>query len=150
VVIPLDPARRAKNYTVQGPDRKAGDRLSPPATGDSLVIVAPQQIGHWTVRPSPDDTTGDVIGFSVNVPLSETQFVPLETGDLSSLFGGKDRYALADSPESLEKAVSVARVGRELFPWMMLLILLIVTLENYLANRFYRETQQRAAMVGTA
>ena len=36
------------------------------------------------------------------------------------------------------------RVGRELFPWIMMLILVVVTLEGLLANRFYRETAQPA------
>ena len=146
VVIPLDPTRRARSYTVQGPDRKASERLAPPPTSDSLVVSAPQQVGQWTVRPTPDDGTADTVGFSINVPVSETQSKSLETADLDALFG-KDKYALADSPEKLSGIVNVARIGRELFPWIMLAILVIVTLENYLANRFYRETGPRAAAV---
>jgi Aerotolerance regulator N-terminal len=144
VVIPLDPTRRATNYTVQGPN-KSSYRLSPPGTSDSLVIVAPQQIGQWTVHPSPDETTGDVIGFSINVPASETQFVALEESDLPSLFGGKDACVLAQNPEDLRIKVNIAKVGHELFPWVMLAILVVVTLENYLANRFYRVAAPRPA-----
>ena len=75
VLIPLDPTRRAKNYTVVGPEKKTSDRLSPPAGTDSLLVVAPQQLGQWTVQPSADAPGAESFGFSVNAPLTETQFV---------------------------------------------------------------------------
>jgi hypothetical protein len=40
------------------------------------------------------------------------------------------------------------RVGRELFPWLIIVIMMVVTAENLLANRFYRESQPRAAPEG--
>jgi hypothetical protein len=39
----------------------------------------------------------------------------------------------------MRKVITVGRLGRELFPLLMLLILLVVTTENILANTFYRE-----------
>ncbi len=35
------------------------------------------------------------------------------------------------------------RIGRELFPWLMPLILLIFAVEHWLANRFYDEDAAR-------
>ena len=87
------------------------------------------------------------LGFSVNYPSGEAQLSPLIESELNILFGGKDRYVLADSPETLNRAVATTRIGHELFPWLMVLILLLVTAENTLANRFYRE---RAATAGAA
>ena len=52
---------------------------------------------------------------------------------------GKDGYALADDADTLEKLIDVVRVGHEIFPWLMMLILLLVTAENFLANTFYKE-----------
>jgi hypothetical protein len=45
--------------------------------------------------------------------------------------------------------VKGVRVGHEIFPWLMVLILFLVTAENLLANRFYRESTPSAA-VGVA
>ena len=143
VVLPIDPGRRLKNYIVQDPEKKS-ERLSPPSGAESLLISSPQQLGNWSVKASGTDGSADLAGFSVNPPIQETQFVPLETDDLNRLFKGKDRYALADDPSKLDKVVKGIRVGRELFPWIMMLILIIVTLEGLLANRFYRETGQPA------
>ena len=85
-------------------------------------------------------------GFSVNPPAGESQFSVLEPTDLNMLFGGKDRYALADDPDSLKRVIDRARVGHELFPWIMCLILVVVTAESVLANRFYKETGQKAML----
>ena len=37
------------------------------------------------------------------------------------------------------KRRQLTRYGYEVFPWLMFLILMIVTLENFLANTFYKE-----------
>ena len=111
VVLPIDPTRRLKDYVVQDPKGKAAESLSPPAGSDSLVDLGPAAARQLVGEGVGDRGGGEVIGFSVNPPVSETQFVPLETADLNRLFPGKDRYALADDPKSLEKAI-IARPGR--------------------------------------
>lgn len=146
VVLAIDPTRRYKNYIVQDPDKKTSDRLSPPANSDALVVVAPQQLGNWSVSASGTEGNAQVIGFSVNPPVAETQFVPLETADLDRLFGGKTRYDLADNAKELERAIRIGHVGHELFPWLMLLIMVIVTAESVLANKFHRETGPRPVL----
>ena len=50
-----------------------------------------------------------------------------------------------EKPEDVRSVVSSIRIGRELFPWLMLLILIVVTLEGVLANRFYRESARPVA-----
>jgi aerotolerance regulator-like protein len=144
VVLPIDPGRRFKNYIVQGPDARPSDRLSPPVTHDSLVIVSPQPIGQWSVLAAGDDGSKATLGFSVNPPTSESHFSPLEKRDLDALFG-KAKYALADDPQSLERVTQQARIGHEIFPWLMGVILILVTVEGLLANRFYREGPSRPA-----
>ncbi|MBX6315365.1 MAG: hypothetical protein IRY99_21015, partial [Isosphaeraceae bacterium] len=139
VSLPLDPNNRFTTFTVQGPDPKQTDRLTEPGTKETLEIEPPAQLGQWTVTASRPDGLSKVYGFSVNAPQAELLLSPLEPRELEALFGGKDRYQLADTPEALKQVVQTARVGHEVFPWMMLLILALVTAENYLANRFYRE-----------
>jgi hypothetical protein len=142
VLLPIDAARRFKNYIVQGPDARSSDRLSPPATSDALLIVAPQQIGAWSVAASGDDGAKASLGFSVNPPLSESQFTVLAKTDIDHLFG-KAKVALA-SDQNIKRVRDEILVGHEMFPWIMVLILILVTAENLLANRFHRETPARA------
>ncbi len=79
------------------------------------------------------------LGFSLNPPRTESQFSPLEPRDLDAIFG-KDGYALAEDATALQSLAEKVHVGTELFPWLMMLIMIIVTLENLLANTFYKET----------
>jgi hypothetical protein len=149
VILPIDPTKRFKNFTVRNGDGKTTDRLTPPATSDALVIVAPQPVGPWTVTASGGDGGKETQGFSVNVPIRETQLAALEKADLDVLFG-KDGYQVAESPEDLIRLVKIVRVGQEMFPWLMALILILVTLENLLANRFHRESTPRPAVGAVA
>ena len=139
-VLMLNSARRAANYAVQGPDPKLTERVSVPATSDTLVIASPPKQGQWQVEGQAAGGAKQRLGFSLNPPATESEVVPLKPEDLAGLFGGKDRYQVADDPASLEKAQSKGRFGFELFPLVMFLILGLVTAENLLANKFHRES----------
>jgi len=148
VVLPIDPTKRFNNYSVANDDGKPPQRHSPPATADSLVIVSPE-LGQWTVSASGPSGEKGTMGFSVNPPLSEIGYVALEPRELDVLFG-KGQYSLAIDAVSLKKAVKDIRVGSELFPWIMALVLVVVTLENLLANKFHREGTPRPALATAA
>ncbi len=138
-VLPIDPTRRSSNYNVVGPDPKYSQRLGAPANSDKLVITTPQASGQWRVEGKTADGAAVIMGFSVNAPEAESTVVPLEEKDLLSLFGTKENYHLAEGPADLKRVVEGVRVGFEIFPWLMVLILVVVTLENLLANKFHRE-----------
>ena len=53
---------------------------------------------------------------------------------------GKDRVQLARSREEIEVRVGQGRVGRELFPALIIALALVLGVEQLLANRFYRNT----------
>ncbi|MDR3633104.1 MAG: BatA domain-containing protein [Isosphaeraceae bacterium] len=144
VILAVDPTRRFKNYFVRHQEGKNAERLTAPVTNDSLVIEAPTPPGQWTVTATGPETEKEEMGFSINPPLGESEFVPLEKGDLDHLFG-KDKYVFADDTKALAERVKDVRFGRELFPWIMALILIVVTLENLLANKFHRESGAKVA-----
>jgi hypothetical protein len=138
-VLTIDPNSKASTYTVQGPDPKViSDRLNAPTTSDVLLIEAPQQEGQWKVQGKGTNGTESRLGFSVNVSPVESQVIALKPNDLDGLFGGKDYYQVANNVDELERAQQTVRVGHDLFPWLMFLILALVTAENLLANKFHR------------
>jgi hypothetical protein len=139
-ILTVDPSRRASNYIVQGPDPKISDRLAAPTNSDVLLIPSPSKEGQWKVEGKGPDGSQMKMGFSVNVSPLETQVVALKPNDLDGLFGGKENYKIADSAEGLRTVIDKVRHGSELFPWLMLLILALVTAENLLANKFHRES----------
>jgi len=139
VLLFLGPGARYQSFQLMGPDTKTPETLTPSATSDYLEIIAPQMLGQWTVMAKDAENHQTRLGFSLNPPRTESQFAPLETKDLDAIFG-KDGYALAEDATALKKYQDTVRVGNELFPWLMMLILIIVTLENLLANTFYKES----------
>ena len=80
----------------------------------------------------------DRLGFSLNAPRAESQFAPLEKADLDVIFG-KDGYHLAENAQAYVQQEKISRFGYEIFPWLMFLIMIVVTVENFLANTFYKE-----------
>ena len=137
-ILTLDPAGKATSFIVQGPDPKVSDRLSAPTNSDVLLVPSPPKEGQWRVEGKGPGGSEKKLGFSVNVSPTETQVVALKPGDLDSLFGGKDHYQVAEDAASLEKAKARGRIGYDMFPWLMFLILMLVTAENLLANKFHK------------
>src|SRR5262249_7547756 len=115
-------------------------RLSPPAGRATLLIEPPQALGHGTVTATAADGKATTFGFSVNPDPAESSLTSLTAEEMDTLLG-KGKYALAEDAEALKRVTTEVRVGREIFPWLMLLILALITAENLLANRFYRREQ---------
>ena len=95
-------------------------------------------LGLWAVKAKAADNRTAMLGFSVNAPKGESRFAHLEKSDLDVIFG-KDGYLLAEDAAAHKEKEKLTRYGYEVFPWLMFLILMVVTLENVLANTFYKE-----------
>ncbi|WP_165247486.1 BatA domain-containing protein [Paludisphaera soli] len=149
VLLGMAPDARPQDVLITGPDGKTTERIAPPQAGEPLKVAAPQQLGQWTVVAVGPGDARATMGFSLNAPLGESRFAPMEAADLDVVFG-KDGYALAGDDKALKKVTELIRVGHEIFPWLMFLILILVTLENYLANTFYKESPGPANIAGTS
>jgi hypothetical protein len=135
VLLRIDPTARLSNFVLtSGTETKA----LPSPSGEYLEVPAPQVLGLWAVKAKAADNRTAVLGFSVNAPKSESRFAHLEKSDLDVIFG-KEGYVLAEDADAHKEKEQLTRYGYEVFPWLMFLILMIVTLENFLANTFYKE-----------
>ena len=143
VILSVDVNRKASNYLVQGPEAKLTERLSPISTTDTLAISAPAKEGQWKVEGKAPDGSPIKMGFSINVPAVESQVVALKENDLDGLFSGKTHYKIAENADEMRDNITKDRVGTPLFPWIMFLILGLVTAESVLANKFHRDTATR-------
>ena len=145
VMLRLEPSVRYKNFTLvgPGPDGKASP-IQAPASRDMLEVAVPQQQpGQWTVKAMAEGDRPSLLGFSLNPPQKESQFAVLEKSDLDTVFG-KDGYVFAEDAGKLKDAEATARYGTEAFPFLMFLILIVVTIESILANTFYKEAPRDA------
>ena len=135
VLLRLDPTARLSNFVISS---GAETKPLPSPSGEYLEVPAPQVLGLWAVKAKSADNRTAMLGFSVNAPKDESRFAHLEKSDLDVIFG-KDGCLLAEDADAYKEKEQLTRYGYEVFPWLMFLILMIVTLENFLANTFYKE-----------
>jgi uncharacterized membrane protein len=131
VVIDNDRERPISDYLLRKP---AGAQLpGSAADSDSVWINAANELGHYLVKPQPE---GRLISFSVNHDPDESDFSRASESDLDNLLG-EGRYSVASDVESLTRSVAAGRLGVEVFPIILGIVLILFSLELLTANRFY-------------
>jgi len=76
-------------------------------------------------------------GFSTSLDLAATDLTRLEPDRLDTVFGA-DRYEIVRQKEEIKRQQGTNRRGKELYPLLMLLLLVAMSLENLISNQFYR------------
>jgi hypothetical protein len=135
-VLNLDPQSEYRFYALTTPDQ-VEVRLTPDLAKNVLPVTATDTAGNYRVAAG-GSSGGVERGFSVNLPSQQTQLTRLADEDLRAVFGSAD-YRVARDRDDLEGKISVGRVGRELFPFFIVLVALALGVEHVLANRFYRD-----------
>ena len=96
-----------------------------------LVLTNTHAAGHYRLKRGQDAK-----GFSANLATDATDVQRLDSERLDVILG-KGQYTLARGPEELSREIGRARVGRELFPFLMLCVVGILAMEHLVSNRFY-------------
>jgi hypothetical protein len=136
-ILPLAPGEQVASYVLEIPGASpVRQSLTPGQT--ELTVASTDALGNYRVRAGGADARLNR-GFSVNgaAALSE-----LARADFSSIQAalGNDRVHLARTAEEIEVRVGRGRIGRELFPALILALACVLGVEQLLANRFYRDT----------
>lgn len=134
-VVRLDAAQQRRGYLLFAPD---GTSSSYAAKLDrrELPITTTDQVGNYRLQAG--GTSGVDLGFSVNYAADQTRLDRLSDQELSGVFGSV-KYRLAQDRKQIDREISTGRVGRELFPPLILIVAILLGLEMLMANRFYRE-----------
>ncbi len=123
-------------YALTTPDGNETATLTADQVNRVISVPATSTAGNDRIRAG--GTEGGVDrGFSANTPLAATDLTRLPSDGLDTLFGA-GRYHLTHGREEIDRSVAVGRVGRELFPLLIVLVAIALGLEHLLANRFYR------------
>lgn len=124
--------------------KPSGQQLqgSVPAGASSVVISETDQIGHYGVL-SADPLSKFESGFSVNASPNESDFQRLTEDELKQMFGEK-RFSLARDINSLQRHVNTGRLGEEIYPLILLVLLLVFCGEHFVANWFYSQEAETA------
>jgi len=135
VVLPLEPDTLRQTYLLLTPDG-----LSFPLSADlkrrSLTVTSTDQPGNYRLRAG--GTSGVDRGFSVNLAPEQTQLERLTQEEEQQVFEPLG-CRVARTREEIDRDISLGRVGRELFPALILLMAGVLAAELLVANRFYQE-----------
>lgn len=137
VSLHLPPSQRVSSYVLYPPDGQSLRRTLPPGD-DAIRISTTRTLGNY--RVSSGGAAGQLKrGFSVNLPAEVSQLQRVDADALLEALPTK-QVKLADTLSDVERYVDIGRSGRELFPYLIMLVALVWGTEHLLANRFYRET----------
>lgn len=135
---PAGDAKPNATYYLSGPDVTATDATVRRDPSQPYYRLGPEKTGtagSFTLE-SEDRTWKE--GFSLNPPVAESDLSRVPPADIESLF--KENAVIpATKPLPLTEIMSGQfRTDLELFPFLMIILLLVMASENLLANKFYR------------
>jgi hypothetical protein len=135
-VVHLGSAERYPFYSLTTP---RGDQIRTPVDErqNVVVVTSTETPGDYRLQAGGGERGAD-LGFSVNLPANVSQLDRASQEDLKAVFGGIE-FRLAHNRDEIDRSVSAGRVGRELFPYLMLLLALVLGCEQVLSNRFYQD-----------
>ena len=136
VTLPVDEQNRRRAYVLSGPGG-----LSSPLSADlkqhALIVTTTEQPGNYRVQAG-GRAGGVDYGFSANLTPAQTQLDRIEEQPLKDLFA-PFKPQVAHSRDQIDRSVSMARVGLELYAPLIFLVALALAAEYIVANRFYKE-----------
>ncbi len=137
VVLPMAPDQAFSTYLLTTP---RGDTFRQTIDDKQHAIIVPSadRIGNYRIKAG-GEAQGLNHGFSVNLPVAASDLERFDESRLKDVFG-ETQFRLAHNREEIDRDVSAGRVGEELFPILILLIVVVLGCEQVLANRFYRES----------
>lgn len=144
VVIPLPADRRFLLYGLHGPGLSGADtQVARPADAAELRLTQPRQAGHFSVTGPQREP---VAAFSLNISPEEALLLPRRPVEsIEDLLGPKSVIGLGQNRPLKDALEGQLRQPLDLFPWLMLLLLFALAIENLLANKFYRQPAETAA-----
>ncbi len=135
-VVPLGNDQSHAIYSLATP---RGDQIRTPVDEkqNALVITSTETPGNYRIRAGGGND-GVNLGFSVNLPPQTSDLVRATSDQLKAVFGPA-KFQLARSREEIDRSVNRGRVGQELYPYLIVLLVVVLALEQVISNRFYQD-----------
>lgn len=124
-----------KNRNTEKTQENADITLLPDVQRRQLDVPKLEAVGNYRIT-GPE--SGFSRGFSVNLPLSQTDLTPVKREEIRNLFLPHE-VTFLPCAEVLKRSVTGSRSGGELFQELALLIIALLFTELWLSNRFYTE-----------
>ena len=136
ILVSLIPHAAERQLLLREPGLRQSPKVIPP-DADHLAVERTETAGAYTLLEGAD-VARPVTGFSVNLKSTECDLTRLTTMDLNEILG-PDRYQLARSVEELKNNIRASDLGQEVFPILLVVLMVFFCGEHLVANRFYEE-----------
>lgn len=139
-VLQLSPQEQVGSFVLQLPGGDAVRQSLTPGRRD-LTVASTDALGNYRVRAGGQQGSLDR-GFSVNCPAEMSDLARVDPADVAEVLVGDRqdppwRVRTARTRKEIEVRVGLGRVGRELFPMLILTVAAVLGAELLLSNRFY-------------
>ena len=140
VAIPPELAKPV--VTVRRPDARTEEPLVVGPRTRAVTFLA-DELGQWTVRLGDGKAGGIERGFSVNAEQSESDLGPADATRVKAMFP-PGRVSIVTGLEDLKRNRQEITQSLDLMPPLLLGMLLMMIVESFFANRFYKTGQESA------
>ena len=104
----------------------------------AVEFAATDAPGNYRAQ-SGGEPAGIDLGFSVNLPPEACLLDRISPEELTNELAPA-KLRVARNRDEIDRSVNLGRVGRELFPLLMLIVAALIAAESFLSNRFYPDT----------
>ncbi|MFQ3652421.1 MAG: BatA and WFA domain-containing protein [Gemmataceae bacterium] len=121
-------------YRIEGPGLSNSELdVKPPTASGELTLPQARQPGVYVVR---DGRQQAVAAVSLNIAGMESDLTPIEAEEWAAVFG-PNAVVRPESNANLREVLAAGSAPQELLPYLLLILVVILTLEGLFANRFY-------------
>lgn len=136
VSLPLPPRSDLATFVLQPPSGEPLAQSLAPGQED-IVITSTLEVGNYRLRSGGERARLD-LGFSVNAPADVGRVDRVSRTDLRQALG-PERVQITRGRSDLSTNINLGTTGRELYPWLIAIVALVLGCEQWLADRFYRQ-----------
>jgi hypothetical protein len=112
-----------------------GDWQEVASSGGEIRVTFVDYPGVYRLKADVSDEIP--LGFSANLSPVATRLDRVTLDQLSERLG-EDRFRIAKNEDQIVREIDQARIGREFYPFLLPVLVLILAIEQVMANRFYR------------
>ncbi len=142
VVVSLPPPAASPPYILQGPNLVLAEaNLPAPSPDGRLAIPQATAPGNYTVLDGKNTTAA---AFSLNVRGEESHLDRVPAEEIEAVLGPGSLLQVGRTASLKNALEGLQPPPVELLPWLMMVVLLVLTVESVLANKFYRRTPPAA------
>ncbi len=139
VVVPLPSGLDITGYVLRMPSGDAIRKSRLPGQSQ-ITIGTADKTGLYEIAAG-GEANGWHRLFAINLSEEAGQLERVPFGQIEERLG-KDRVSLVHDRDGLARSIQLVRVGRELYAWVIALVVLVFLAEQFVSNRFYSDSSE--------